>query len=197
MDPLRETPDNIKPPSGNQIKLFFARHSDIFETERFLRKTIRFAFEQDGIGDQENNILSEITSKTQLLRQAVETNHEQIHFWCARIGREIAGTIALIPPENLILEYLDIVPEKVPEISTVYVHPEYQRQGIGTKMFHAVLDLLQQRRFTRFCLDCGYQKSQEFWIHRLGSPDVTLKNYWGPGINHMIWIRETGAVHHG
>ncbi len=67
--------------------------------------------------------------------------------------------------------------------------PEYQGKGIGTMLLNAILACLRQKGVSEFCLDSTYKKAQSYWTKKLGQPSVTLKDYWGKGLNYMIWHR--------
>lgn len=174
------------------IEFTSLQKEDIPQIRLFLQQTIRDAFIQNGIGEREKEIQSEIAKKTDLLYQIKENTDKKTFFLIASVEQKIVGTIALIPPEEMIIKHLYIEPTNTIEISTVYVLPEFQNQNIGSRMFQKMLEMLEIKGIKRFCLDCGYEKSQSFWIKKLGLPDITLENYWGQGIDHMIWYRKTG-----
>jgi GNAT superfamily N-acetyltransferase len=80
------------------------------------------------------------------------------------------------------------------EIGTVFVHPGYQRRGIGSLLFNTMLLTFLNRGIEEFCMDSGYASAQTIWTRKLGDPDYWLKDYWGEGSDHMIWKRKVKDV---
>lgn len=99
------------------------------------------------------------------------------------------GTIEYGPSSDLINSITEGTLKGLYEIGTVFVHPGFQRRGIGSLLLNAMLLTFQSRDIEEFCLDSGYARAQKVWSHILGTPDYCLKNYWGKGSDHMIWKR--------
>jgi hypothetical protein len=53
---------------------------------------------------------------------------------------------------------------------------------------------LINKGINEFCPDSGYPNAQKIWRKKLGEPDYLLKDYWGPGHDHMIWRRSTHDI---
>ncbi|MEM8906597.1 MAG: GNAT family N-acetyltransferase [Bacteroidota bacterium] len=99
----------------------------------------------------------------------------------------IYGTIAYGPAGPLIHQHLPTYQAHIPEVKCVYILPQFQKRGIGTRLFQAMMQELTQNQITQFYLDCGFRASQPFWRKKLGSPTMILNNYWGKGQDHLIW----------
>jgi GNAT superfamily N-acetyltransferase len=76
-----------------------------------------------------------------------------------------------------------------PEIGTVFVHPNYQKHGIGSILLQKMVITLESKKMIGFCLDSGYKQAQIFWQKKLGKPNFLLEHYWNEDSHHMIWKR--------
>lgn len=175
------------------INITRPQKEDVEELNRLFAAGILDAFHQDGIDDNDG-IRVEVEKQLSLLQQDLESQGSEVYFLLARTEAEIVGTIAYGEPNNLIRDNLAIDWQGIPEITSVYVLPAFQGQGVGTLLFNSILCCLQYKNVAKFCLDGGYKKSQRFWIKRLGDPTVTLKDYWGKGLDHLIWLRNLQDV---
>jgi ribosomal protein S18 acetylase RimI-like enzyme len=110
-------------------------------------------------------------------------------FFVAEKDGLVAGTIALYPPSSMIASAIDIIQGSL-EVACVYVHPDFQRQGIGLFMFRQILEELRRMGHRLYILDAGFPSSQQYWKMLLGEPSIVLENYWGAGKHHFIWKRE-------
>lgn len=104
----------------------------------------------------------------------------------AEMEERMVGTIAIIKPNAIISENIN-TEKNVFEIACVYVHPDFQRQGIGKILFQHIKKELIQRGQVKYYLDAGFSSSQQYWRQLLGEPSVILKDYWGEGQHHFIW----------
>ncbi len=163
--------------------------NDVKELHQLFDITIRDTFEREGIVEASiDEIMVEVEKQKQFLRNDLDTGGRDEYFLIARRDDRIVGTIAYGPPNHMILKYSNIAVATVPEIKSVYIHPDYQRQGIGTKLLMTVVDILRDRGFTQFCLDTGYKSAQVYWQKKLGPPLVTIADYYSDGTAYMIWV---------
>lgn len=160
--------------------------TDVDELQQLFWLSITDAFAQDGIDDSPA-IKEEVEKQMRFVQQDFASQGQEVYFLLARTNEKIVGTIAYSKPNDLIQQNLPYDLKNVPEITSVYVLPEYQGQGVGSLLFQAMLQTLHRKKVEVFCLDGGYKKSQRFWMNKLGNPTVVLKNYWGHGLDHMIW----------
>ncbi|WKA53099.1 GNAT family N-acetyltransferase [Planococcus shixiaomingii] len=125
------------------------------------------------------------------LQKAVQESlaNQDKPFFIAEQDEEIIGTIALYPPGPMITSALPTVTGSY-EVACVYVHPEYQRQGVGKFLFQNIIQELRLRGHTAFFLDAGFSSSQKYWEDVLGEPSCVVENYWGLGKHHLVWKRE-------
>ena len=173
------------------ITLSRPHHEDLPELEEFFRAVISYAFEADGIGDRENGKQSEVSKQMGFIQSDLNSNGEEIYFLLARLDNKIIGTIGYAPAEKneFIRKNLNIDLTNIPEITSVYVHPDFHGHGIGSFLFNSMLLTLMHNGVKEICLDGGYQKSQKFWIHKMGEPNYISYDHFGPGLNYMIWYR--------
>jgi GNAT superfamily N-acetyltransferase len=150
-------------------------------------KTITDTFEKENIEDAEEMIQVEVNEQIETLERFFHTNTKQEYYLIARYQQQIVGTIALGKPNQLIIEHLKIKADKIPEIKSVYVAPNYQKKGVGSSLFQAIQKELSDLAISEYCLDCGYGNAQAYWIKKLGKPQIILIDHWSPGNHHMIW----------
>jgi len=53
--------------------------------------------------------------------------------------------------------------KNMPEIGTVFVHPDYQKRGIARQMLQSIFDHLQNQGIEEVCFDSGYSIAQSIW----------------------------------
>lgn len=145
----------------------------------FFKIVITDTFIKEGIGDKLEDIASEIEVKKKYL----ESNER--YFLIALDGEKIIGSIEYGPASELIT---NCIKRELMEVGTVFVAPDYQRNGVGNLLLSSMFSTLQKKGIEEFCLDSGYRRAQRIWKKKFGEPDYLLKNYWGEGFDHMIWI---------
>ncbi len=167
------------------------RAEDIEELNQFFSKVIRDTFDRQGLSELLDDMKDEIESKKQYLKTDLDSNGENRYFLIALYENEIVGSIEYGPVSELITTCTEGTYRDDIEIGTVFVHPDYQRRGLGTLLLNLMLLTLQNRGINEFCLDSGYKNAQNVWTKKFGEPDYLLKDYWGAGSDHMIWKRTT------
>ena len=139
-----------------------------------------------------------LESKADDLREEIEAQIETVklsyvdpdeYFLVARHENKVIGTAAFGCVNSVIKTNLDLDYSNIPEIKSVYILPEFQKQGIGKLFFKHLITELNRRRITSFVLDCGYQHSLSYWRKLLGEPELTLKDHYGDMIHHLIWYQ--------
>lgn len=160
------------------------------EIRALLAKTIRHTFESEDVSESHaEEVDMEIQNQWDTLSRDFKSNGALEHFLIAKVDRRIVGTIAYGPPNKIIREYLRFDPNSAPEVKCVYVLPEFQDKGIGSRLFARILQTLKENGTSEFCLDSGYLKAQKFWSNKLGTPSVVLRDHWCPEGHHCIWLR--------
>jgi GNAT superfamily N-acetyltransferase len=159
----------------------------------FFRTVIIDTFIKEGIGDQLNDITEEIEMKKRYLTSDFESNGEERYFLIAFFDDKIIGSIEFGPANEIIRNVSDQAFDPLVEVGTVFVHPDYQRNGVGNLLLKAMYETLRNNGIEEFYLDSGYKSAQLIWKRKFGEPDILLKDYWGKDFDHMIWkveIRE-------
>lgn len=158
----------------------------------FFLHVIQDTFAKEGLaelGDDQNH---EWATKKKYLADDLESQGQKRFFWLAEDEetKEIIGTIEYGEANDFIQQTLKEDLSNCPEIGTVYVHPNYQNRGIGTKLMKKMLTTLVLKNVPSFCLDSGYKQAQMIWQKKFGQPDFVLEHFWGSNSHHMIWKRD-------
>lgn len=156
------------------------------EIERFFKMAIHAAFEEQGVGHLTEVIAEDVESKMQMVRSFLEGSQEY-YFMLAKIEDSIVGTISFGRCDNIIRECCQGQLNDVGELGSLYVLPEHQDQGIGSKLINSLILYLKQNQIENFCLDSGFKKAQKRWTRKFGEPYKIMKDYWGPSSDHFIW----------
>ncbi|MDC2864457.1 GNAT family N-acetyltransferase [Bacillus sp. BP-3] len=164
---------------------------DTEEINQFFSTTIKDTFAREGLSELLNDIENEIEIKKEYLKYDFDSNGENRYFLIAvdKSCNKVIGTIEYGLASELINCCTNKALNDLPEIGTVFVHPNYQRRGIGNLLLNAMFLTLLSRGMKEFCLDSGYTNAQKVWKKKFGDPDYLLKDYWGNGYDHMIWKR--------
>jgi GNAT superfamily N-acetyltransferase len=171
------------------------RMEDIEELNQFFRIVITDTFRREGLAGLIEDIEAEIDSKNNYLQLDLDSKGDQRYFLIALAGNKIIGTIEYGPASELIKNCTNGEFRNLVEVGTVFVHPDYQRRGIGNKLLAVLLQTLKGCGIVDFCLDSGYKTAQTIWRKKFGEPDYLLKDYWGTGQDHMIWKISTSGVY--
>lgn len=173
-----------------EISIIRPEEFHIEKLHSLFQVVITDTFEKEGVGHDIQGMKGEVEEKKRLLKEDIESNGNNHFFLIACYKEEIVGSISYGPCGKAIQECSKGKLNNVGEIGTVYIHPEYQKKGIGTLLLNSIFIALLSRNIEEFCLDSGYKSAQKFWEKKLGTPDIIVKDYWGEGFDHMIWYRK-------
>ncbi|TWD92266.1 acetyltransferase (GNAT) family protein [Neobacillus bataviensis] len=160
---------------------------DIKELKSFFRIVITNTFIKEGIGKKLNDINDEVELKEKYLQSDFESNGEKRYFLIALDDDKIIGSIEYGPASDLICICTKNAFKELIEVGTVFVHPDYQRMGVGNLLLKTMYFTLHKKGIEEFCLDSGYINAQKIWKKKFGDPSYLLKDYWDKGYHHMIW----------
>lgn len=107
---------------------------DIRELNQFFRVVITDTFSKEGIGEMLEDIEKEIKVKKKYLNLDIESNGEKRYFLIALDGDRIIGSIEFGPASQLINNCTSHALKDLVEVGTVFVHPDFQRKGIGNTL---------------------------------------------------------------
>ena len=178
-----------------EVEIRRPRVEDIEELNQLFKIVITDTFAREGLAGLIDDIEAEIDSKKNYLQLDLDSKGEKRYFLIALAGNKIIGTIEYGPASKLIQDCTNGELSNLVEVGTVFVLPDYQRQGIGNRLLAEMLHTLKARGIAEFCLDSGYRNAQTIWKKKFGEPDYLLKDYWGQGQDHMIWKIATSGVY--
>ena len=144
-------------------------------------------FEMNGISGLKDLLEEEIRDKERCIRQDFMTDGKDRFFLLAEYEDEIVGSIEYGIANELLNSCTNHELEGMLELGTVFVHPEYQREGVGPLMLYSIFQELVKHGIEEICFDSGYKTAQKIWCKKFGSPQYFLENYWGEGSHHMVW----------
>jgi GNAT superfamily N-acetyltransferase len=178
-----------------KVEIRRPRIEDIKELHSLFRIVITDTFIKEGIGEKLKDLNDEIEGKEKYLESDFESNGEKRYFLIALFGNKIIGSIEYGPASNLICKITNNTFKELVEVGTVFVHPDYQRMGVGNLLLNEMYSTLKSKGIEEFCLDSGYKIAQTIWKKKFGEPDYLLEDYWDKGNDHMIWrIRVSDLV---
>ena len=164
------------------------RIEDFNAYNEFFDIVLKDTFEKNGIIDlfdvYENEMKEE---KRVFLTEDLESNGQKRYFLLATINDKLVGTISYGPSNDDINKCTNNELKDLIEIGTVFVHPQYQKKGIGSLLLNHIYDELDKKGVSEFCLDSGYKNAQEVWTKKFGTPQYKFINYWGEDAHYMIW----------
>jgi GNAT superfamily N-acetyltransferase len=169
------------------IKISRPKFEDIELINEFFEIVIRDTFERNGISHLIDTIEEEIDDKRKCLNQDIESEGKNRFFLIAKENDKIIGSIEYGPSNELIISCTNGELKELVEIGTVFVHPDYQKKGIGSRMLNLIFIELEKNGINKFCLDSGYKSAQKIWIKKFGFPEYHLEDYWGEDEDHMVW----------
>ncbi len=176
-------------------KIRRAEPKDTEELLEFFKLVLEDTFRSNGITD-EAEMEDELEEKKQSLTEDFNSNGMDRCYLLAVLEGQIAGTIASGPPSSLILRLTDGGLKDLPELTTVFTHPDFRNQGIATSLLFVMLRKLEKDAVEEVCFDSGYRIAQCVWESLFGAPFHVEKGYWSPYNDHMIWrIQVAEAVH--
>lgn len=176
------------------VDISYAKIEDRELINEFFRYVLIDTFTKNEISELVDTLNGEIEDKRRCLDRAIESDGKE---WCFQIAKDkglIVGSVEYGPPNDLILSCTNGELNMVKEIGTVFVHPDYQRRGIGSRLLISILMEMKECGIEEFCLDSGYKIAQTIWISKLGNPQYHLKDYWGKNADHMIWKKNVDEV---
>lgn len=161
---------------------------DLASAKRVFEISIPDAFIKEGLSLMDEDIQSEIEIKKQLLEKSLNEQNGLLRFLVAKIDDHVIGTISFGPCGSDILKCTNNELAEIGELGSLYILPDFQDRGIGSKLIHALVQKLNENSITQFCLDSGYKRAQKRWKRKFGEPYKVVLDYWGPGYEHMIWL---------
>jgi GNAT superfamily N-acetyltransferase len=152
--------------------------------------SITKTFELNGIKDLKE-LEYEINEKSERVRNYLGSKNDNELFLIAESENHILGIAGIYPVSDTIIKNYPTLSKNDIEIGSVYIKPEYQRQGITRILLKRLLNELWERKIYKFYLDCGYSTSHVYWKKLFGNPIKNFPNYFGKDESYMIWEIDT------
>ena len=169
------------------IEIRRPRVEDQEPLHQFFEMVIKDTFAKEGLAEWHEDIVDEIETKKRYLKKDLESNGTYRFFLLAMIDDTIVGTIECGGASLLIEKSTKGELKNWLEVGTVFVHPDFQRRGIGNLLLNKMFTVLKENGYKEICLDSGYSIAQKIWTKKFGEPDYFFENFWGKGMHHMIW----------
>lgn len=179
---------------NNTFKIFPLDNSSRDQTKDLFRISIPLAFAKEGLSDLTEAIRKEIDLKEQWVDASLDDPFFPTHFLIAKKDELVVGTISYGPCGEDIIKCTKHQFESFGEVGSLYVSQKYQDQGLGSALIQAMMKHLIDQNITQFVLDSGYQHAQKKWLKKFGEPFLVVEDYWGQGLNHMIWHCEVKDI---
>lgn len=173
---------------NEEIIITAPEEADLNSAYEVFEKSIRDAFVCEGLHELKEMMYEEIEYKKKLLMQSVEDSDSENMFLLAKRGDLVIGTISYGPIGKEIRDCTGDSLGHLGELGSLYVLPEYQNRGAGSLLIKALANHLTQSGIEEFCLDSGYKRAQKRWKTKFGQPYRIVRDYWGEGSDHMIWV---------
>lgn len=171
-----------------EIRIVKPMETDLISANEVFERSITDAFMREGLQDLSELMLEEIALKKKHLRRSVTDEDSEITFFIAKIDQLVVGTISYGPCGKEIRDCTGESLDHLGELGSLYVLPEYQEKGVGSLLIKALARYLNESGILAFCLDSGYKRAQKKWMNKFGKPYSIVKDYWGEGSDHMIWV---------
>lgn len=153
----------------------------------FFATVLRHTFDRNNLMHLVDLLEEEFVDKRRILDEDFRSNGRQRFFLIASLDGEVVGSIEYGPCNELLNKCTDNAFSHLMEIGTVFVHPSYQRKGIGNTLLKAMFKEMHKEGHEEVCFDSGYPSAQKVWVSKFGTPEYFLEDYWGEGAHHMVW----------
>ncbi|HAS73409.1 MAG TPA: hypothetical protein DCS67_04635 [Clostridiales bacterium UBA8960] len=170
-----------------KIEIASPAPSDQAEIDHLIETVLKDNWIKNDLMAFEDGLDEEIQTKKGYLNAYVKGADDARTFLMAKLHGDIVGIIEHGPVSDTIKDCKDEALNLLQEVGTVFVLPEYQGIGLGKRLMTAITDKLIELGETAFCIDSGYKTAQPIWTHLYGAPYYLMKDYWGPGGDHMVW----------
>lgn len=117
-------------------------------------------------------------------------------YYVATQDTQVVGMIAYLDPSEpvqIVAKQLQIPIDQIREIIAVYVHPDFQRKGVGSELLTHMGNVLRDKKIPYFALSTGYLRGKNFWRKKLGNETQILQTYYEGHPCH-VWIRNVDDI---
>lgn len=175
-----------------QVLPLTARDQD--QVNHLFAISITDTFVKEGLTDLTQTCEDEIKTKIQLIEDALGEQRLGFSFMVAKQNDNVVGVISYGPCGEDIKACSKDKLAHLGELGSLYVLPAMQNQGVGSALIQAMVETLLTQGVQHFCLDSGYPSAQKRWTQKFGKPHYIVKDYWGKGMDHCVWLCTTQDV---
>jgi GNAT superfamily N-acetyltransferase len=168
--------------------------ADKDQAKSLFKISIPDTFQREGIKHLTQTCIDEIDYKCRLIEDALGEKKLGFTFWVAKKEDTVVAIISYGPCGEDIQRCSQGSLSHLGELGSLYVLPEYQNQGLGSALIKAMVTELMSLGIRQFCLDSGYPSAQKRWKQKFGKPVIEVKDYWGPGMTHCVWVSQCEDV---
>lgn len=162
---------------------------DIQKLHRFFENVLKHTYDKEGLSRDTELLEKEIDEKRTFLKEDIASDGKDKYFLIALHKGRVIATAECGPATPTVIECTKGKLKDITEVGTVFVHPDYQGRGLGTLMLNMICITLLGRGEKEFCLDSGFKNAQKVWEKKFGKPEYVVKDYWGKGRDHKVWIK--------
>lgn len=172
-----------------KIKVCRPGPDDVESLHQFFRDVLQDTYAKEGLAHKGMDLDKTVSEKESFLEEDIASGGKKRYFLIAMDGEKVVGTAEFGPAGPTVIDCTDGELRDVTEVGTVYVHPAYQGQGVGTLMLNMICITLLGKGIKEFCLDSEFKNAQKVWERKFGKPAYRMKDYWGEGYDHMVWLK--------
>ncbi len=181
-----------------QLAFHKLQEGDISEVLSLIERVTHesYVFEKRNMDEYEKVLKEEMIMQKERLKESL--NNTLPHILMAKEDDQIIGTIGIHSISKSVkegLQKLDYEPNSIVEIVLLYVDPRYQKRGIGTLLYNAILLTLQFSSYHYFAISTAFDKGIAFWTKTLGKARIVLQNYYEDSVDCYVWIKKVEDTH--
>lgn len=159
---------------------------DIKQAEQLLEISASENFKKNGVVN-EKEIEDKVNEKIKIVHSFFENNPVCSAMYAAKINDKLIGLIALGSQTPKVIKHIENKFINVVEIKSLFILPDYQKQGLGMNLFNFVCSELLKNNHTHFMLYSSYKTGQNYWQKILGEPyKIVVDN----GTTRKIWLQK-------
>lgn len=149
-------------------------------------------FIEEGIDIQKEK--KHLADELEIQRKRIDQNSS--HYVVAKQHTNIIGMIAYLTPCEVVdmaVKELQLNPQSIYEIISLYVNPHFQRKGVGSLLFENILLQLKHNKVEYFAISTGYKKGRSFWSKKLGKESIIYPTYYS-GWPCSVWLKKVDDI---
>lgn len=171
-----------------EILIRSPKFDEIDKLNIFFERVLKDTFIKNHVMHLKKEYEIEIEDKNKIICRYFDENKEDNYFFIAIVDGRVVGSISLAYCNKMIIDALGGGYKRIYELGTIFVDPDYQGIGIGSKLIEHGIELLKSIGVEKFCLDSGYKSAQRIWNKKFGKSERVFKDFFDKGNDYIIWI---------